>query len=747
MTILEMTAGGGVLIAVTLVLRRALLYRLPKWTFLLLWAVVLCRLLIPFSLPSRLSVYTGATRIVQAFREEPSVPESVPAPNIPQIIWPESPTLSPGALREDAGTTPALPETPAPKRESVSPLAAVYLTGTALSGLFFGAACLWSLRRFWDAVPAEGDFLRRWQKENPTLLPVHIKVSGAVTAPLAYGLIHPVILLPQNTDWTDEGRLTYVLTHEYVHIRRGDLFWKLLLTAALCVHWFNPLVWVMYFQANRDLELACDERVVRILGLDSRKGYAYSLLSAAESGFSPLCLTYTTKNHMEERIRAIMKIRKQSLAVVLTAALLVAGVTAVFATSPKAPESKDISGLPSAVMTNQGNVSESARKPDESRENSPAPVNTPSEANFTWPLPQAYQEISYPFAGRVVSPVTGQVKDHPGIDISAPKGTAVYAAKSGVVARSEQVSDYGNLVELSHSDGASTLYAHLSHRAVEVGQTVKQGETIGAVGATGNATGPVLHFGVFMDGSPVDPAGQFAPADTPADTSTPDDNRVHPITGEASQTVLENRWDVPEGEIPQLTEFTVADFDDADELGKYLEATHGLYPGDYTPGRIRSADGTRYTVQITYSERKIRERLPDGVYPVNSKGETYGTTRDHIVVGYNPDLVLVQATNGKSGYAFEHDLTYGDYPGEIRNPDDAMAYMEWLKTQPDIILIPVYDVNRDNIIGYFKISRSSDMTPEEELKMVEDQMRHNTGLSEEEIAKELEALKQSKGWS
>lgn len=738
MTILEMTAGGGVLIAVTLVLRRALLYRLPKWTFLLLWAVVLCRLLIPFSLPSRLSVYTGATRIVQAFREEPSVPESVPAPNIPQIIWPESPTLSPGALREDAGTTPALPETPAPKRESVSPLAAVYLTGTALSGLFFGAACLWSLRRFWDAVPAEGDFLRRWQKENPILLPVHIKVSGAVTAPLAYGLIHPVILLPQNTDWTDEGRLTYVLTHEYVHIRRGDLFWKLLLTAALCVHWFNPLVWVMYFQANRDLELACDERVVRILGLDSRKGYAYSLLSAAESGFSPLCLTYTTKNHMEERIRAIMKIRKQSLAVVLTAALLVAGVTAVFATSPKAPESKDISGLPSAVMTNQGNVSESARKPDESRENSPAPVNTPSEANFTWPLPQAYQEISYPFAGRVVSPVTGQVKDHSGIDISAPKGTAVYAAKSGVVARSEQVSDYGNLVELSHSDGASTLYAHLSHRAVEVGQTVKQGETIGAVGATGNATGPVLHFGVFMDGSPVDPAGQFAPADPPADTSTPDDNRVHPITGEASQTVLENRWGVPANPIPEGTEFTVPAEDEMNELCDYLHGVRGIKNGDLT---IKgNSDGT-FKVCVAYymtkQEEEAKKRLANG-YPMNNKGQTYGNALDSEFIGERPDLVAVKATNGKSGYILWGEYTYLGYTGKTETAEDMMAFIAWQEAQPDIRVIPVYDVNRDNLIGYYEVNLSNDKEfSENELKWLEDGLRR-AGVKEEDIAREIE---------
>ena len=332
MTILEMSAGGAILIAVILMLRRALLNRLPKWTFLLLWGVVLCRLLVPFTLPSRLSVYTGAARIVQALREQEAPPEPSDA-ELP--VW-IPPATVPGTLREDVPVLPSAPAVPQPEKEPASPLAALYLTGLSLCTLFFGSACLWSLRRFRDAAPVELEFLDRWREEHPTLRPVQIKVCGAVNAPLAYGLIRPVILLPQNTNWTDEGQLTCVLTHEYVHIRRGDLGWKLLLTAALCVHWFNPLVWVMYFRANRDLELACDEAVVRILGLDSRKGYAYALLSAAESGFSPLCLTYTTKHHMEERIRAVMKIKKQSLAAVLAALLLVTGVTAVFATS-KAP--------------------------------------------------------------------------------------------------------------------------------------------------------------------------------------------------------------------------------------------------------------------------------------------------------------------------------------------------------------------------------------------------------------------------
>ncbi len=676
MTILEMSAGGAILIAVILMLRRALLNRLPKWTFLLLWGVVLCRLLVPFTLPSRLSVYTGAARIDQALQEQEAPPEPSDA-ELP--VW-IPPATVPGTFREDVPVLPAAPPGPPPDKGPPAPRAPRCFAGRGRCTLFFGSACLWSLRRFRDAAPVELEFLDRWREEHPTLRPVQIKVCGAVNAPLAYGLIRPVILLPQNTDWTDEGQLTCVLTHEYVHIRRGDLGWKLLLTAALCVHWFNPLVWVMYFRANRDLELACDEAVVRILGLDSRKGYAYALLSAAESGFSPLCLTYTTKNHMEERIRAIMKMKKRSLAAVLTAALLVAGVTAVFATSKAPPE--DLSGLPPAVQANS--------------DPKPAPGDTSVPTDRVHPA--APGDTSTP--DDRVHPITGQPGD-------------------------AQVS-------LAPPEDLSGLPS-----AVQTNSDPK----------------PALGDKSASDDSRVHPAA-------PGDTSTPD-GRVHPVTGQPGDAQvsfevqakidqlknLENRWGVPEGEIPEGTEFTVADFDDADALGKYLEATHGLYPGDYTPGRIRGVDGIRYIVQVNYRERAIRERLPDGVYPVNSKGETYGTTMDHIVVGYAPDLILVQATNGKTGYAFDHDMSYGGYPGEIITLEDARTYMEWLETQPKAIFIPVYDVDRDNIIGSFKLSRSSDMTPEEELKMVEDQMRQNMGLSEEEIAKQLEELKASRGWN
>ncbi len=201
MTILDMSLGGAVLIAVILALRRVLLYRVPKWTFLLLWAVALGRLLIPFALPSPFSVYTGAARAARYFEEEQKNP--VVASEIRPTV------TNPGAFQEGGRTVPAAPAAPvpAPERKPVSLETAVYLAGVSLCGLFFAAAYLRGLRRFRKAEPVKSDLVSQWQAEHPTLLPVEIKSCAAVSAPLSCGLLTPVILLPETTDLSDEDQL------------------------------------------------------------------------------------------------------------------------------------------------------------------------------------------------------------------------------------------------------------------------------------------------------------------------------------------------------------------------------------------------------------------------------------------------------------------------------------------------------------------------------------------------------------
>lgn len=133
--------------------------------------------------------------------------------------------------------------------------------------------------------------------------------------------------------------------------------------------------------------------------------------------------------------------------------------------------------------------------------------NVPSESGFLWPLTN-YNTLSSLYGSRI-HPITGKPNNHTGIDIPAPKGTPILAAKSGVVVTSVKKGSYGNYVVVSHSDGTSTLYAHMSVRSVKEGQTVKQGQKLGEVGTTGSSTGNHLHFEVRVNGSRVDPLNYF----------------------------------------------------------------------------------------------------------------------------------------------------------------------------------------------------------------------------------------------
>lgn len=187
----------------------------------------------------------------------------------------------------------------------------IWAVGTALCAVTFAVAYRNCYREFQMSLPVENDASRRWLQAHPLRRTITLRQTDRISSPLTFGLLHPVILMPKETDWDDEASLQFVLEHEFVHIRRLDTAAKLLLITAVCVHWFNPAVWAMYALANRDIELSCDEAVIRRFGHDARASYARVLIRMEEvqSGLTPLC-NHFSKNVIEERITAIMKTKK-----------------------------------------------------------------------------------------------------------------------------------------------------------------------------------------------------------------------------------------------------------------------------------------------------------------------------------------------------------------------------------------------------------------------------------------------------
>lgn len=316
MSLLQISSSGAVFILAVMILRAAALHRLPKITFLVLWESVLLRLVFPFAIPSRFSIYTWIRR------------------------WGSAPSL-PGA---DAREIPAVSQMPFPVMQGMEPMPAgrasvsvwfvVWFVGMILLASFFALSCLRCLREFQTALPVEHDLADQWLREHPLRRPVSIKQSDRIRTPLTYGIFRPVILMPKKTDWDQAQQLRSVLLHEYVHIRRFDLLTKLAAALVLCIHWFNPMVWVMYLFFNRDLELACDESVIRQLGGTSKAAYSRMLIhmEEAKSGLLPFCSGFG-KNAVEERILSIMSAKPANLITHVSACLVTAAAVCMFATS------------------------------------------------------------------------------------------------------------------------------------------------------------------------------------------------------------------------------------------------------------------------------------------------------------------------------------------------------------------------------------------------------------------------------
>ncbi len=314
MTLLQMSFSGAVMILAITVLRALTIHRVPKKTFLVLWGAVLARLLLPFSFPSALSIYSLLGRNLSTAANAP----------VGGVLPPVSAEQTTTAMQHTASA-------PAPDIPVWTPIWAV---GVILCAAFFTVPYVRCRREFQMSLPVQNEFIDSWLQAHTLRRKLSVRQSDRIASPLTFGVLRPVILLPKKTDFKDETALQYVLEHEFVHIQRLDICAKLLLIAALCVHWFNPLVWVMYVLANRDIELSCDETVIRRFGSAQRASYAKVLIRMEEvkSGFAPLCNNFS-KNAIEERITAIMKTKKITVVSLILAAALVVGTVTVFATS------------------------------------------------------------------------------------------------------------------------------------------------------------------------------------------------------------------------------------------------------------------------------------------------------------------------------------------------------------------------------------------------------------------------------
>jgi bla regulator protein BlaR1 len=313
MDILQMSASAGILIILIVLIRLFTINRLPKTMFIMLWGIALLRLIIPFSIPLNFGINNILKKyLTRIFLKPTELPNG---DQIKRVFFFQG--------TEHFGINTA---------RLFDAYIFVWLAGAAVTAVIFAFFLYRGHREVRTALPARDKFfVDKWLSKQKLKRKIRILISDKISTPLTYGVIKPRIILPKRMDFNNEAQLNFILTHELVHIRRFDALWKFVLVFTLCFHWFNPLVWVMYVMSNRDMEIACDEKVIRIYGKNKKTDYAMSLIEMAQrkSGFTPLYSNFS-RNATEERIISIMKFRKTSVISIILSLLLITGAASVF---------------------------------------------------------------------------------------------------------------------------------------------------------------------------------------------------------------------------------------------------------------------------------------------------------------------------------------------------------------------------------------------------------------------------------
>lgn len=334
--------------------------------------------------------------------------------------------------------------------------------------------------------------------------PPRLLVCSGLRSPMQAGLLRPMVLLPDENGGEEVLRAAFL--HELTHYRRLDLCYKWLAEAAVCIHWFNPLVWLLRRELGRACELSCDEGVLRRLDEAGRRAYGAALLALArpapgETKHNMTLAMSRDGEQLKERLYAIMKFQSRgkltvTAAVGVAAALCLCGVLAGACAADLTGQAEE-SGEPGLLVISEPLVTEEQAEP----------AGVDAEELLS-PLDGDRLTVTMPFGTRV-HPITGRTTSHDGLDIQAESGAAVYAPRSGQVLESAFDPEYGNYVVIGW-DGGEVLFAHLSACAVAEGDQVTQGQNVGYVGQTGMATGPHLHVEVRQGGEPADPETCFA---------------------------------------------------------------------------------------------------------------------------------------------------------------------------------------------------------------------------------------------
>ena len=304
--LVNLSISASWLILAVLVLR-VVLKKAPKWVMPLLWGVVALRLVCLFSIESALSLIPSAETIpseIVTETREPVLYEQATLDIVTNPTLPSAAEVPVGVSRQQA-------------QVDFNIYSVLWLAGMAALLV--------------HALVSAGKLKRKLA--TAILLRDNIYESEFVDSPFVFGVVKPNIYLPMHMD---EGTAAYVIAHEHAHLARRDHWWKVLGYLVLALHWFNPLVWVAYILFCRDIELACDEKVVKGLDGAARADYSQALLScAAPKRAVAACPLAFGEGNIKMRVKSALHYKKPAFWVAAAAVLAVVIVAVCFLTNPR----------------------------------------------------------------------------------------------------------------------------------------------------------------------------------------------------------------------------------------------------------------------------------------------------------------------------------------------------------------------------------------------------------------------------
>ena len=315
-------------LALAVMALRFLLKKAPKSLTVLMWALVAVRLVCPFSFESVLSL----------------IPNTEPVP--PSIVYTAEETPGAAEILSHVGNNPVdyslgidtqtgslvINEITAPDGDTVNPLLLMTTVASIVWAVGVVAMLLYTLLSFLRVRKSVSEAAH--YKDN-------IYLCDSITTPFILGLLRPKIYLPSDINEQDAE---YVIAHERAHLRRLDHIWKPLGFAILTVYWFNPLMWLSYVLFCRDIELACDERVIKNLGADTKKPYSNALINcSAPKRTVAACPLAFGETGVKTRIKSVLHYKKPTVWMIAVCLILGIAVAVCFLTNPKTALNSNVS--------------------------------------------------------------------------------------------------------------------------------------------------------------------------------------------------------------------------------------------------------------------------------------------------------------------------------------------------------------------------------------------------------------------